>query len=767
MERTKVVLDQQWKFAYLHHAEARNLQPNCSKDLEGIVLFHPCTVPGAMEEQIGIKDLYVGTNVLKAQDYEDCHLYYTTNFDYHAEDGLLQYLDFEGLDTFCEIYLNGKPLGKTCDMLIAHCFPLDDVAKEGLNELFLHFLPTCIEVRKEELKPGNYCQNISNYEMLVCRKAGHMFGWDIAPRIVSGGIWKDVLLEKKPVEHIDDVYVMTKEETGEGQPAIVDVFFRLTIAEGLLKEYTVTFSGTCGDSSFHEEMPVRFTQGIQSITIPHARLWWPKGYGKQNLYEFSVTLSKKHQVIDKREGRFGIRTVQLYSTPVTDCDHKGKFEFVVNNQRIFVMGTNWVPLDALHVHDKERLGKVLALVDDIGCNAIRCWGGNVYESEEFFDFCDEKGILVWQDFAMACGVYPEDAHFMSVMQEEVTSVVRRLRNHPSLFLWSGDNECDAMMGISAGNRDPEANAITRKLIPDILYLEDPMRPYLPSSPYYSSLAHNVGINHISENHLWGPRDYYKSDFYLQSLCHFASEIGYHGCPSVSSVKKFITPTHTWPWKDNPEWHVHATCDTLSDHPYAYRIPLMANQIKELFGSIPDNLEEFALASQISQAEAMKFFIELFRQQNAWRSGIIWWNIMDCWPQFSDAVVDYYFVKKLAYWYIKEAQNPLLVVLAEPKDWKQEVLVVNDTKESVSLSYRIQDAETETVIAEGKCSMEAHRSVDTGAIPYSQGDKRLYAITWKTADGVEGKSHYLAGNPPFDLHWYKELASKIGLLDNYS
>lgn len=173
---------------------------------------------------------------------------------------------------------------------------------------------------------------------------------------------------------------------------------------------------------------------------------------------------------------------------------------------------------------------------------------------------------------------------------------------------------------------------------------------------------------LPENHLWGPRDYYKSSFYTESPAHFVSETGYHGCNSLSSIKGFISPEKLWPWQDNAEWLAHAYEPIGPEGPYAYRIKLMADQTVEMFGRQPETLEDFILASQISQAEAKKFFIELTRYKKWRRCGVIWWNMIDGWPQFSDAVVSYDFIKKLAYYYIKRVQQDLCLMFDEIDGW---------------------------------------------------------------------------------------------------
>ncbi len=437
----------------------------------------------------------------------------------------------------------------------------------------------------------------------------------------------------------------------------------------------------------------------------------------------------------------------------------GEFCFWVNGERLFAMGSNWVPLDAYHSRDREQLPMALAMADDLGCNMLRCWGGNVYEDDLFYDTCDEMGILIWQDFSMACAVYPQDAAFQQRLADEARTVVRRLRHHPCITLWAGDNECDqSWMGRGL---DPNNNVLTRQMLPNVLRAEDATRPYLPSSPYVDAVAHARGQRYLPENHLWGPRDYFKSRFYTESLCHFASEIGYHGCPAPSSMRRFLSPEKVWPYQDNEEWLLHATSPVPGVDLYDYRVELMANQVRELFGQVPDDLDAFVAASQISQAEAFKFHIELFRTSKWRRTGILWWNLLDGWPQFSDAVVDYYGTKKLAYSYIKRAQQPLLIALREPQNWRQELVACNDTRQPLAVRYQLSEVGSGQVLVESEATAKPDAVTVLGTVPHSQGAHRFYTLSWHSALG-EGQSHYLAGNPPFDLQQYLEWLEQAGL-----
>ncbi len=548
-----------------------------------------------------------------------------------------------------------------------------------------------------------------------------------------------------------------------GREALLGVHWQVTVPDRDLDGWTLRFSGECGTSRFAHETPVRFTAGTCEIAVPDARLWWPRGYGEANLYTVRCELLQNGRPVDERVERIGLRRIELRRTEITTAAGPGEFLFLCNGVPIMCKGTNWVPLDAFHGRDAERYAMALALLDDIGCNIVRCWGGNVYEDHAFFDFCDAKGIMVWQDFAFACGLYPQDAAFHEEVRAEAAQVVRALRNHPSLALWAGDNEIDvfaAQMG-----RDPGVNAISRQVLPAVCASEDPARPYLPSSPYVSPEAFRRGAADqkvMPEQHLWGPRDYYKSRFYAESTAHFASEIGYHGCPGVSSLRRFLDADRLWPWQGNAQWRVHAADQVPGGGPYAYRIKLMADQVRELFGAEPDSLPDFALASQASQAEAKKFFIEMFRIAKWRRTGIIWWNLLDCWPQFSDAVVDWYGAKKLAWWYIRRAQAPVLLMLGEPEDWRCRLVAGNDTLRDAEGEFSVADADTGGTLLEGRYRAPANGTAVLGTLPVSRGDHRLFLIRW-TAQGRAWGSHYLLGAPPFSLERYKGWLPAIAAL----
>ncbi len=756
-EWKRICLDGEWKLWYQQNSEYRR-QKTHPVTVDEICAAEGCIdarVPGNFELDLHaagrIDDPFFGQNVLKMQKLESTHMFYGRKFEYHAVEDTTPVLTFEGLDTVAEIFVNGEKIGEGDNMLITQTFPLSNL-NEGENDLVVHIIPACVAARDNKVSVGNNAMKY-NFASLRLRKSASMFGWDIMPRMVSGGIFRPAYIEEHPAERITQAYLMTTGVSVEDQTAELTLFFDTDVLGDDLSEYTIAVRGKCGESAFETSQRLWHTAGKLYLHLEDAKLWWPKGYGEQPLYDVEVILIHKGETVDTASFRTGLRTVSLNRTALTDEMFSGKFEFYVNGVKIFILGSNFVPIDAMHSRDRERLPKVMALLDEVGCNAIRIWGGGVYEDDYLYDFCDEKGILIWQDFMMACGRYPFDPEFCDVMRHEAEFVVRRLRNHPALLLWAGDNECDQ------GHPHPSINRITREILSDVVYTEDSNRPYLPSSPYTDIEAEGKPERYLPENHPWGPRDYYKSSYYQGTLCSFASEMGYHGCPARASIEEFIPKDNLWPWQDNDDWMAHAaSMETGNGGAYSYRISLMANQIRELFGETPDNLDDFVLASQISQAEAKKFFIEMFRMGQPNRTGIIWWNLIDGWPQFSDAVVDYYFRKKLAFYYIKQAQQPVLLSMREPSSWNLELVAVNDAHHPVDIDYTVRDAKDGSIVCQG--SKHLSEGVKHLAhIPYSQGEKKFYFIEWEQ-NGQKGRSHYLAGNPPFSLAEYRSFLETI-------
>lgn len=780
---THIPLDGDWQLVHFPEAERQVAHPD---DLASVGMTPiPARVPGNVELDLmragALPDPFYGDNIRRLQPYESHEWWYTREFVIPKQAAGQHWdLVFAGLDTLATVWVNGIEVGRAANMLIEHRFDVTQVLKAGeLNRVAVRLGSALNHARRFHYDALSRSWE-HREEGLFIRKAPHVWGWDIMPRAVSAGIWRPVWLEVRPATAIEQLYYWTADVHSGG--ATLGVRFRFRAEAPTLEGFSMRFRGVCANHAFEFEWPVEFVAGGCRIPVPGARLWWPKGYGDPNLYAVTAQLCQNDRVLAERVDRVGLRKLLLARTETAGGawspeaagegtrrvdmppDPDSHFVFTINGEPIMVKGANWVPLDAFHSRDAERVERVVALFDDLGCNMIRCWGGNVYEDHRFFDLCDERGILVWQDFAFACCRYPQTEEFLAQVRKEVQAVVEKLRNHPSLALWCGDNEID--MTYVADGLSPEQNRLTREVIPQVVHRCDPHRAYVPSSPYVPpSVAGRPDVwRQTPEQHLWGPRGYFKSPFYAQHSAHFIGEIGYHGCPNASSIHRFVSPEKLWPWQDNDEWQVHSVYHWRHKAIDRDRIQLMANQVQELFETVPEDLETFALASQIVQAEAKKFFIESTRLRRWRTSGILWWNVIDGWPQFSDAVVDYYFGRKLAYHYIWRVQRPVCVMVGEPGPGKYLPIVIgNDSREPAEVRYRVWDADSAETMAEGTFAAPANQNWQVSRIRTYASDRRLYLVAWEVNDGEEFGNHYLAGSPPFSLERYRAWLPSIAAL----
>lgn len=747
----KTLLDSKWKLYFFPQTKDYTTPADLASK-ESI----PATVPGNVELDLisaGLlpEDIYLDENIKLAEKYEKHEWWYETEFKMPKVYGNT-YLFFEGVDCLAEYWLDGEKIGESENAMIPAKIKIENPVEDKIYTLRVRLRSPILEADKlpYDILTMTYDPNFFHFSRIInqlpIRKPRHSYGWDIMPRAVSAGIWKEVfIISESDYDFNQLTYTVTSANADE---ADLIVFYELN---SLTDECEITINAKCGDSEFGETRKISYKMGAFYLTVKNPKLWYPKNYGEQNLYTLKAEITKDGAIKSSAEIRLGIREAKLKRTDTTDGKN-GDFTFYINGTPIQAYGSNWVPLDAYHSREKDRYERALALLDDIGCNIVRCWGGNVYPDDVFFDFCDEKGILVWQDFAMACATYPQDDAFLKKIATEVESVVRRLRNHPSIVLWAGDNECDQ---LSWSKFTGTENKITREVIPSILRRNDITRDYLPSSPY---IAYGQAEETVSERHLWGSRDYFKSSYYANATAHFISEMGYHGCPSADSVRKFISgDIKVCEMKNSSACRLHST--NHDDAPQ--RFVLMEEQVTQLFGEVPQTLDDFALASQISQAEADKFFIESSRCLKPTRSGVIWWNLVDGWPQFSDAVVDYYFEKKLAYGYIKRVQEPVCVMVGEIKDWYMPIVIANDTSADANVEYEITDVESGEILAKGERFIEANGIYTLAkGIRCFYSEQKMLKICY-TVNGEKKINHHLCGYPPFSYEKYK---SWLSLLD---
>jgi beta-mannosidase len=773
-------LDGDWRLYSYPEGDPQVAHPNdlARRDLLPVSARVPGNVELDLQRAGLLPEPFYSDNIRRLRDLEDREWWLMREFDVPV--GAAGYdwdLVFDGLDTLATVWLNGIEVGRSDNMFVEQRFDVTAALRPGeANRIAVRLRSALLAARDYGYEPSAMSWE-HRHEGLFLRKAPHTWGWDIMPRAASAGIWRPVRIEERPASAIEELYYWTAGLDERG--ALLGASFQFRTPERDLAGFSMRFRGECGDHTFEHDFPVEFVADLCHIRVPGARLWWPKGYGRPDIYTVAAQLCRGDEVLAERTDRIGIRRIEVdrtersgpawkapavadapsrLDTPPEPASH---FVFRVNGVPVQVRGSNWVPLDAFHSRDAERLERAINLFDDLGCTMIRCWGGNVYEDHAFFDLCDERGLLVWQDLAFACCLYPQTEEFFSRVREEVASVARRLRNHASLAIWCGNNEND-MLALSEG-LSPSLDRLSREVIPQVLFRHDPRRHYVPSSPYVPPSVEREAEawQRTPEQHMWGPRGYYKAPFYTEHNANFIGEIGYHGCPNVSSLKRFLSPGALWPWEDNDEWLVHSVSHWRDTGRRTYRIGLMANQVRALFGEVPQELGAFALASQATQAEAVKFFIESTRLRKWHTSGILWWNVLDGWPQFSDAVVDYYFAKKLAYHYIRRAQQPVCLVFGEPQDGASALVACNDTREEATVAYRVWQAGGGTA-AEGEFGVPAGQNWQVARLPVPAAERGLYLIEWEVA-GRRFGNHYVAGTAPLDFGEYREWLRAIAAL----
>ncbi len=749
-----------WKLALAPNEMCKNEHPATIEALEALhYTTIPATVPGNLELDLMreklLPDLYYSTNTLEAEKLENRHVWYYTHFHMEQPEGVLR---FEGIDTVSDIYLNGKLVLQTDNMFLP--YEIDHGFLEGENEVIVHIKPACIEARSYRTQIS--AQSLAyNFPSLHLRKAAYMFGWDIMPRIVSAGLWKDVvLLPPKKKDRIEEIYFVTDGVNVNEHYGWLHFHYRLTLDGDFARDYILRVHGECKDSRFDFEAVPWHTDGNHFFNIDNCYAWSPRPQGEPNLYQVTIELYRGDTLCDVQTTQLGVRTVKLLMTECAGDD--GEFCFEINGKKTFLLGTNHVPLDAFPSRAAGRAEKMLEMLSDIGCNAVRMWGGGIYEDDAFYEYCDRHGILVWQDFAMGCAIYPQDKDFAARLEKEVVYQIKRLRGHACIALWAGDNEGDQFY-VGWLRQDPNRNVVTREVLARTAWANDYARPYLPSSPYIGPVAFSTG-KPTSEDHLWGPRDYFKGDFYSNARSHFASETGYHGFPSVTSLKRFLKEPETIFKPDGTptdEYLVHAAMMELDPKgPYAYRIRLAYTQVETLFGKAAPELADFVKQSQISQAEAKKYFIERFRIGKWRRTGILWWNLVDGWPQVSDAVVDWYHTKKLAYHFIKRSQAPVCLMFDEPdENGMLRLVAVNDLEAEQSLSYTVKDALSGQTLLSGQTVVSADSS-ETVAFLKAMPELHFLLIEW-TGDKT-GKNHYTTSTKNIDYATYLRALEACGM-----
>ncbi len=567
-----------------------------------------------------------------------------------------QELVFEMLDTLAEIYLNGENLGKTQNAYRTYVFDVKGILKEGENSLKVVFFSPLDYVRQwHKAMP---LPNTTEGEAGSChiRKPAYHFGWDWAPHLLHCGIMKPAYVRAYDGARLDGVKVRQLHEPGK---VTLEITPEITDGNG----ETVGYRLICPDG----KVLTSAGSGIVRIEIENPQLWWTADLGAQPLYKLEAVLGKQTKSI-----KIGLRTLVLDRSK----DEYGEnFRFVLNGVGIFARGANWVPSDSFITRTtRADLKRLLLSAKTANMNMLRAWGGGYYESDDFYDLCDELGILVWQDLMFACSPYPYTRKdFIEEVTQEIKDNVRRIRHHASLALWCGNNELEQMSGAWMIRQDiiAQAGDFFYKDMPVLMSSLDDVTPYHPSSPSGNGYMKNYNCDDYGDCHLWkvwhGMRP---SDYLTKRNPRFCSEYGLQSLPHRNTLVRMNGGSMPSSMKD-PVMQAHQKAPFGNSRTMYY--------IVDRLWSTSD-MEDLVYMTQLSQAYCARVATESWRTRKGRCNGSLYWQLNDCWGVTSWSGYDYYGNPKAVHYEAKRFNAPRTVVILSDKD-KRTVFAINDTLEN--------------------------------------------------------------------------------------
>ncbi|CAM5230574.1 glycoside hydrolase family 2 protein [Streptomyces griseomycini] len=527
-------------------------------------------------------------------------------------------LVFDGLDTVAEILLDGRPLGRVRNMHRSYRFDVTGLS----GRLAVRFASAYAEAEAVRgrlgERPGAYAEPYPYVRKMACS-----FGWDWGPTLVTAGIWRPVRLEHWSTARIARVRPLVTVEGGAGRVELAVEVERARIEAPLTVEASV--------GGVRVRAGIDGTHGTVRLEVPDVRLWWPRGYGEQPLYDLELTLLHGEEPLDGWRRRIGFRTVGLDTSPDA---HGTGFALVVNGERLFARGVNWIPDDVFPSRiTRERYRRRLEQAAGAGVDLVRVWGGGIYESEDFYDACDELGLLVWQDFPFACAAYPEEQPLRGEVEAEARENVVRLMPHPSLVLWNGNNEnlwgfrdWDWEPGLAG---DSWGEGYYLGVLPRVVAELDPTRPYTAGSPWSGSWRHHPndpahGTHHSWE--VWNRADY--ADYRLH-VPRFVAEFGWQAPPAYATLRRALPGEELAP--DSPGMLHHQKADDGNGK--------LERGLGRHFAVPEGDFDRWHYLAQVNQARAVAAGIEHWRSHWPVCAGTVVWQLNDCWPVTSWAAID--------------------------------------------------------------------------------------------------------------------------------
>ncbi len=665
----KFSLNGEWKFRQVENAE-----------------WYNATVPGCNYLDLIandlIKDPFYGTNEKDLYWVSEKDWEYTKTFE--LQDDILKAekinLVCKCLDTICDIFVNGNLIGKAENHHLCYKFDIKEYAT-AKNEIKIRFyspVKYVLDKQKVETTPAN-CNGLNGIPHI--RKPQCHFGWDWGPVLTPSGISDDIYVEGLNIAQISNVLINQNHSEDS-----VKLTINVSADNFDKKDLDCKVKVFAPNGKLLEEKSFELVdKGSVDFNIENPELWWIKDISateKQPLYAVNVEILHKGKAIDEQNKRIGLRTIKLNQ----DVDKFGKnFQFVLNGKPIFAKGANWIPSDSfVNRTTKEKLEYYIKSAADCNFNMIRVWGGGYYESDDFYDLCDEYGIIVWQDFAFACQPYP---FFIDTFREnvlkEVEYQVQRLRHHASLGLWCGNNEIE-LMAIAWKLRTNYV-AWTEKffwdILPEAVSRFDKVTPYIAGTPVGVSHDNGFSNDNVGDTHLWAVWHGLKPmNYYRKRMTRFCSEFGFESLPDIKTIETYAKPED-----------YSLTSEVFTNHQKCASGNMkMAFYIASRF-RLPLKFEDYIYLSQICEQECIRDATEHWRRNKGRCNGSLFWQYNDCWPVCSWSSVDYYGNFKALQYTSKHFFAPLMLSIEDSKK-KIDLYVVNDTLKAYegTINYKLYD-----------------------------------------------------------------------------
>lgn len=704
---------------------------------------YKATIPGTVhsdlfENQL-IPDPFFGNNEKELQWIENENWVYESTFSLSEKEFSNESieLEFDGLDTYATVYINGKMVLEADNMFRKWTLAAKKHLKKGKNHLKIIFL-SAVKKGKEEAAKLPY--NLPEKERVFVRKAQYQFGWDWGPRFVTAGIWKKVQLKLwnnatfEDAKH-EQVYVSEK---------LAKLNFILQIKSQKDQEIKI----------FHNEKYYNFylIKGKNQLKIPvsieNPKLWWCNGLGDPYQFLFQFEIVYQDTIIDYNAVKVGIRKIEL----IQEKDEFGtSFYFKLNGKPVFMKGANYIPPDSfIPKKSSSSYHETIQNARKANMNMLRVWGGGVYADDEFYNACDANGILVWQDFMFACAMYPADEKFIENVKQEVIDNVNRLQNHPSIALWCGNNENDEgwhNWGWQKQFQYSKADStkiwndykkVFHEIIPQTLdsILSKEKNLYWPSSPsigWGKKESLTQGDSHYW-GVWWGKEPF---EMFQKKVGRFMSEYGFQGMPKMETLEKVIL-------KEDLNFASEAF-KNHQKHPTGFET--ITEYMTRDF-QVPTSLEKYNYVSQLVQARGMKTAIEAHRLAKPYCMGSLYWQFNDCWPVTSWSSLDYYGNWKAAHYQVKESFAPILLAVKENEN-EISIIGSNDNFEEISgkLSVKLIDfSGKELWTASKDCDLDFEKSticlqISKTELPKFEKEKTILVIEFDSKKKKTIAYHY--------------------------